>query len=166
VHEALAAATAAAPREADLAAALDIYMRHYAACCTDRSTLFAGVREALAHWRKQGVAMACVTNKGSRFTAPLLDHFDLHALLPVAVSGDTLPQRKPDPAPLLLACRQLDVAPGRTVMIGDSRNDVLAARAAGMPVVCVSYGYNHGRPIEAEQPDRIVDSLLELIQGD
>jgi phosphoglycolate phosphatase len=138
-------------------------MRHYAACCTDRSQLFAGVREALGHWRERGVAMACVTNKGSRFTAPLLDHFDLHALLPIAVSGDTLPRRKPDPAPLLLACERLNVAPGRAVMIGDSRNDVLAARAAGMPVVCVSYGYNHGRPIDTERPDRVVDSLLELI---
>jgi phosphoglycolate phosphatase len=155
---------AAGPEGPDqLAAALDIYMRHYAACLTERSRLFAGVREALEHWRERGVAMACVTNKGERFTAPLLDHFDLRNLLPVAVSGDTLPQRKPSPSPLLLACQRLNVDPGRAVMIGDSRNDVLAARAAGMPVVCVSYGYNHGRPIDAERPDRIVDSLLELI---
>lgn len=166
VHEALlfAAGPGGPARESELSAALDIYMRHYAACCTDSSRLFAGVREALAQWRQRGVAMACVTNKGARFTEALLDHFDLRALLPVAVSGDTLPQRKPDPAPLLFACQQLNVAPARAVMIGDSRNDVLAARAAGMPVVCVSYGYNHGRPISGEQPDRIVDSLLELIQ--
>lgn len=164
VHEALLfAAGGVAAAERELAAALDIYMRHYAACCTERSQLFAGVREALEHWRQRGVAMACVTNKGTRFTAPLLDHFGLRALMPVAVSGDTLPQRKPDPAPLLFACQQLGVAPGQAVMIGDSRNDVLAARAAGMPVICVSYGYNHGRPIDAEQPDRIVGSLLELI---
>jgi phosphoglycolate phosphatase len=149
--------------ERELSAALDVYMRHYAACCTERSQLFAGVREALEVWHRRGIAMACVTNKGTRFTAPLLDHFDLHALLPVVVCGDTLPQRKPDPAPLLLACRQLNVVPAQAAMIGDSRNDVLAARAAGMPVVCVGYGYNHGRPIAEEQPDRIVDSLLELI---
>jgi phosphoglycolate phosphatase len=163
VHEALLFAGGATAGEHELGAALGIYMRHYAECCTERSRLFAGVREALELWRERGVAMACVTNKSARFTGPLLDHFDLHTLLPVAVSGDTLPQRKPDAAPLLLACQQLHVAPGRALMIGDSRNDVLAARAAGMPVVCVNYGYNHGRPIEAEQPDRIVGSLLELI---
>ena len=163
VREALGFAAGAAPAESELTTALAVYMRHYAACCTDRSQLFAGVREALEHWRERGLAMACVTNKGARFTGPLLDHFDLHALLPVAVSGDTLPQRKPDPAPLLHACRRLDVSPERAVMIGDSRNDVLAARAAGMAVVCVSHGYNHGRPIEAERPDRIVGSLLELV---
>lgn len=143
--------------------ALDIYTRHYTECCTDRSQLFAGVREALGHWRERGVPMACVTNKSARFTAPLLEHFSLDALLPVAVSGETLAQRKPAAAPLLFACEQLHVTPQRALMIGDSRNDVLAARAGGMPVVCVSYGYNHGRPILEERPDRIVDSLLELV---
>jgi phosphoglycolate phosphatase len=107
--------------------------------------------------------MACVTNKAARFTEPLLEHFALRDWLPVTVSGDTLPQRKPDAAPLLFACQQLGVEPRNTVMIGDSRNDVLAACAAAMPVVCVSYGYNHGRPIADESPDGIVDSLAELI---
>jgi len=93
----------------------------------------------------------------------LLDHFELRAYMPVAVSGDTLPQRKPDPAPLLHACTQLGIAPKDAVMIGDSRNDVLAARAADMPVVCVSYGYNHGRPVALEQPDFVIDSFLELL---
>ena len=149
--------------EAILDAALSIYQRHYAACLTDRSQLFAGVLPALQQWRAAGVPMACVTNKGAAFTEPLITHFWLRELLPVIVSGDTLPQRKPDPAPLLFACEQLQVSPTRAVMIGDSRNDVLAARAAGMPVVCVDYGYNHGRSIVGEQPDLIIASLLELL---
>jgi phosphoglycolate phosphatase len=144
-------------------AAMPVYQRHYSACMTDRSHLFAGVREALQHWFARGVPMACVTNKGARFTEPLLDHFELRAYMPVAVSGDTLPQRKPDPAPLLHACTQLGIAPKDAVMIGDSRNDVLAARAADMPVVCVNYGYNHGRPVALEQPDFVIDSFLELL---
>lgn len=171
VHEALVFAGQLLPEQgagkatdaAELDRALGIYMRHYTECCTDNSQLFAGVFEALAHWRERGVAMACVTNKSARFTTPLLAHFALGDILPVAVSGDTLAQRKPAAAPLLFACEQLNVEPQRAVMIGDSRNDVLAARAAGMPVICVSYGYNHGRSIEAERPDRIVHSLLELI---
>lgn len=163
VHEALAFARPDPVDERALHDALAIYMRHYTDCCTDRSRLFDGVRDALRQWQARGVAMACVTNKSARFTTPLLQHFALAELLPVAVSGDTLAQRKPHAAPLLLACERLGVAPARAAMIGDSRNDVLAARAAGMPVACVSYGYNHGRPIAAEHPDRIVDSLLELL---
>ena len=145
-------------------AALQIYQRHYQSCLTDRSRLFVGVMSALQQWQARGIAMACVTNKAARFTEPLIEHFQLRQWLPVVVSGDTLPQRKPHPAPLLLACKQLQVRPERTLMIGDSRNDVLAARAAGMPVVCVDYGYNHGRPVSAEQPDSIVGSLHNLLE--
>jgi len=167
VHEALSFALGETDvdrlNDAMLERALGIYMRHYADCCTDRSRLFAGVREALAVWGERGVAMACVTNKSARFTEPLLEHFALQEWLPIAVSGDTLAQRKPAAAPLLFACERLGVDPQHAVMIGDSRNDVLAARAAGMPAVCVSYGYNHGRSIAAETPDGIVDSLLELL---
>ena len=148
---------------ASLDQAMQVYQRHYSECLTDRSHLFAGVIDALKQWSAMGIPMACVTNKGARFTEPLLDHFGLREYLPVAVSGDTLPQRKPDPAPLLLACEQLGIAPQRTLMVGDSRNDVLAARAANMPVVCVSYGYNHGRPVALEWPDLIIDSFLELL---
>lgn len=140
-----------------------IFFGHYQACMTDRSRLYDGVCAALDHWHRAGIAMACVTNKPARFTDPLLEFYGLRVLLPVAVCGDSLPVRKPDPAPLLEACRQLQVDPAATVMIGDSRNDVRAARAAGMPVACVSYGYNHGRPIAGEGADLLVDSLHDLI---
>lgn len=143
--------------------ALEIYQHHYGQCLSHRSELFPGVREALQRWHEQGLRMACVTNKGARFTEPLIDHFLLRQWLPVVISGDTLAQRKPDPAPLLEACRQLGVGPQRAVMVGDSRNDVRAARAANMPVICVRHGYNHGRPIEDEAPDLIVSSFFDLI---
>ena len=64
--------------------------------------------------------------------------------------------------PLLHACTELDVAVGRSVFVGDSLNDVAAARAAGMRVACVSYGYNHGRDISEANPDAVIDSLDEL----
>jgi phosphoglycolate phosphatase len=144
-------------------AAQAIFFRHYHACMTDRSRLYAGVIEALEDWHRRGIAMACVTNKPARFTEPLIDFYGLRGFMPIAISGDSLPVRKPDPAPLLEACRRLGVAPTAAVMVGDSRNDVLAARAAGMPVVCVGYGYNHGRPIAAEGADLLVDSLASLI---
>jgi phosphoglycolate phosphatase len=139
-----------------------LFFHHYGQCCTERSRLYDGVREALGHWAARGVPMACVTNKPARFTGPLLEHFDLLRFMPVAVSGDTLATRKPDPQMLLHACGLLEVEPARAWMVGDSRNDVLAARAAGMAVICVGYGYNHGRPVAEEAPDRLLDSLLEL----
>jgi phosphoglycolate phosphatase len=166
VQRAMAFALAAAEDCIDdtvIETAQTLFMRHYGACCTERSLLYPGVREALVHWRGLGVAMACVTNKPARFTEPLLDFFGLREFIPMAVSGDTLPVRKPDPQPLLFACEQLRIAPARTAMIGDSRNDVLAARAAGMPVACVSYGYNYDRPVQLDGPDCVVDSFLELI---
>jgi phosphoglycolate phosphatase len=144
-------------------AAQTVFMRHYGDCCTNRSRLYPGVRETLEHWSQLGIAMACVTNKPARFTEPLIDFFRLREFMPIAISGDTLPVRKPDPAPLLFACERLQVSAQRTVMIGDSRNDVLAARAAGMPVVCVSYGYNYDRPVQLEAPDAVVNSFLDLI---
>jgi len=149
--------------DADIERAQAVFMRRYGECCTERSELYAGVREALNHWGRLGLPMACVTNKPGRFTDTLLTYFGLDALMPVAVSGDTLPVRKPDPMPLMFACEQLRVDAAGAVMIGDSRNDVLAARAADMRVVCVSYGYNYGRPAAQEEPDVVVDSLLELI---
>lgn len=145
--------------------AQSIFFGHYHDCMTERSRLYDGVVEALDYWQGQGILCACVTNKPARFTEPLLDHFKLRHIMPVVISGDTLPVRKPDPAQLLEACRRLAVGVDRAIMIGDSRNDVLAARNAGMSVVCVSYGYNHGRPIAAEGADLVVDSLLQLIDG-
>ena len=140
-----------------------IFFARYRDGMTERSRLYDGVRPALEYWFRQGIPMACVTNKPARFTLPLLEFFDLQRWLPVTLSGDSLPVRKPDPAPLREACRQLGVDLAGAVMIGDSLNDVLAARAAGIPVVCVSYGYNHGRPIGAEAPDLVVDSLQQLL---
>jgi len=164
VRRALAFATENRPlNDSAVEAAQQLFFTHYENCLTDRSRLYDGVMEAVTYWHELGIRCACVTNKPARFTEPLLDHFGLRALMPVAISGDSLPVRKPDPAPLLEACRQLGVAAANSVMIGDSRNDVLAARSAGMPVVCVTYGYNYGRPIAEEAADLLVDSLAELI---
>jgi phosphoglycolate phosphatase len=152
----------AAVVEPDIDAPQQRFFYHYQQCCTERSRLYDGVMEALAQWAGRGVPMACVTNKPGRFTERLLDHFDLRRFLPVAISGDSLPTRKPDPQMLFHACQLLGAEPAAAWMIGDSRNDVQAARAAGMAAICVSYGYNHGRPVADEGPDRLLDSLADL----
>jgi phosphoglycolate phosphatase len=145
-----------------LAEALKVFMACYQACCCQLSRLYDGVIGALQHWQHCGIAMACVTNKPGRFTQPLLAHYGLLGFMPVAVSGDSLSLKKPAPEPLLHACELMSVRPSSAVMVGDSVNDVLAARAAGMPVACVDYGYNHGEPIATAGPDSVISSLIEL----
>ena len=143
--------------------ALAIFFSHYERYCTRDSTLYPDVLAALQYWREAAVPMAVVTNKPGRFTAPMLDHYGLRAFFPVVISGDTLAVKKPDPAPLFEACRQLGVAVSGTLMVGDSINDVQAARNAGMPVACVDYGYNHGEPIANAGPDWLVSSFRQLV---
>ena len=141
--------------------ALPIYERSYRAVNGKHTTLYPGVREGLDLLRAQGYPMVCVTNKSERFTLPLLDYVSLSSYFAVVVAGDTLPQKKPDPAPLLHACKQLNVAPGEMLMIGDSMNDAQAARAAGCPIFCVTYGYNEGHDVRTLDVDAIVASLIE-----
>lgn len=147
----------------DWQSAHQCFLKHYGRLSPDFSCLYPGVHEAITVWHQQGVAMAVVTNKPKQFVPEILQHFALDIFFPVIVGGDCLPQRKPSPEPLYFACEQLSVSASECIMIGDSKNDVGAARAADMPVACVSYGYNHGEPIEQSGPDIVVDSLVELL---
>jgi len=102
-----------------------------------------------------------VTNKSGRFTVPLLEQLGLARYFEQVIAGDTLAKKKPDPAQLLHACRGFGVAPGDMLVIGDSVNDAEAARAAGCPIFCVTYGYNEGRDVRELDVDAIVTSLVE-----
>ncbi|UCJ18276.1 phosphoglycolate phosphatase [Pseudomonas sp. MM211] len=146
--------------ETDVALArfLDIY-----ADCHELITLYPGVHELLEALSTAAVELAVVTNKPERFVAPLLEQVGLGGYFRWIIGGDTLPQQKPDPAALLQVMHLAGVTAAQSLFIGDSRSDVLAARAASVPCVAVSYGYNHGRPIAEEEPQRVVDSLAELL---
>jgi len=144
-----------------LARALPIYERCYAEENGRHSVVFPGVREGLQTLRDMQLRLACVTNKAERFTRALLAQLELARCFEQVIAGDTLPQKKPDPQPLLHACRAFGIAPGDMLMIGDSANDVEAARAAGCPVFCVDYGYNEGRDVRELDADAIVASLIE-----
>jgi phosphoglycolate phosphatase len=128
----------------------------------DRAQPYAGTAAALQAVRGAGLRTGVVTNKQHRFAAALLKRVGLIDWIDVVVGGDTCERRKPDPQPLLFACESLQVAPAAALMVGDSVNDVQAARAAGIAVVCVSYGYNEGRPAHTLDCDALLDSLAEL----
>jgi len=141
--------------------ALEIFERCYTAVNGRYTTFYPGVIEGLDYFRDMGLPLACVTNKSGRFTRPLLEMTGLAARFTTVVAGDTLPQKKPDPAPLLHVCRQFEIAPADMLMIGDSQNDIGAARAAGCPVFCVPYGYSEGRDVRELDSDAIVSTLLD-----
>ena len=141
--------------------AMPIYERYYTEFNGRHSTVYPGVVEGLDALRAARFPLACVTNKSGRFTLALLECVGLARYFDEVVAGDTLPQKKPDPAPLLHACRKLGVQPREMLLIGDSVNDVQAARAAGCPVFCVPYGYNEGRDVRELDVDAIVTSLEE-----
>ncbi|MFT4103307.1 MAG: phosphoglycolate phosphatase [Burkholderiaceae bacterium] len=138
----------------------DAFTRRYAERNGHEARPYDGVFEGLDRLRVLGVRLACVTNKPGAFTVPLLDAMDMARYFDVVLSGDSLPTRKPDPAPMLEAGRRLGAPPERVLAIGDSINDALAARAAGMPVLAVPYGYNEGRDVRTLDVDGIVPSLL------
>ena len=123
---------------------------------------YPGAPEALVALHAAGLPLGVVTNKYHRFATGLLQRLDLAGYLRVVVGGDTCERRKPDPMPLLHACAQLGVAPSTALMVGDSSNDVDAARAAGMPVVLVPYGYTEGQDPRLWPCDHLVDGLADL----
>lgn len=152
------AAVSDAETEEALVRFLDIY-----ADCHELTVLYPGVHELLEALSTAAVELAVVTNKPERFVAPLLEQVGLGGYFRWIIGGDTLPQQKPDPAALLQVMHLAGVSQTQSLFVGDSRNDVLAARAAGIPCIAVSYGYNHGRPVAEEQPSLVVDSLAELL---
>jgi len=142
--------------------ALPIFLNLYSGNTCVRSLLYPGVREGLNFLKGAGFKLGCVTNKAARFTEPLLKILGIRDDFAIVISGDTLPQKKPHPEPLLHAARFFKVAPEDSLMVGDSVSDVTAARAAGFQVVCMSYGYNHGVDIRLAKPEAVIDSMAEL----
>ncbi len=144
--------------------ALEIFMQAYAEK-HEFTVVYPGVRETLKWLQKMGVEMALITNKPERFVAPLLDEMKLGRFFRWIIGGDTMPQKKPDPAALFFVMKMTGIPASQSLFVGDSRSDVLAARAAGVACVGLTYGYNHGRPIAEESPALVIDDLRKLIPG-
>lgn len=139
------------------------FARHYERRCGTRSRLYPHVREVLGELRRRGVRLAVVTNKEQAFTGLVLDQHGLAPLLDAVLSGDTAPAKKPDPAGLRACMAAFGAEPAACLFVGDSSIDVAAARAAGVRVWAVSYGYNMGQPIARAAPDRVLADLQPLL---
>ncbi|MBI4005920.1 MAG: phosphoglycolate phosphatase [Gammaproteobacteria bacterium] len=142
--------------------AYPIFLNIYTVNACKRSRVYPGVEEGLNYLKENDFKLGCVTNKRKQFTEMVLKTLGIFNDFGIVIAGDTLPRKKPDPMPLLHAAEFFSVKPEAALMVGDSRNDVSAARAAGFQIVCVSYGYSPGEDIRCANPDAVVDSLAEL----
>ena len=141
---------------------LNAYLKHYAHINGKHAKVYAGVKEGLAALLAAGYPMGVVTNKPVKFTLPLLQATGLMPYFKAVIGGDSTPHKKPAPDPIIAACLEMDVSLIHNLHVGDSGNDIQAARAADCFAAGVSYGYAEGYPLDASQCDVIVDSLAEL----
>ncbi len=144
-------------------ALLNQFMQRYQVSVCQVSTVYPGVFEFIDAAEAAGIHLACVTNKPYAPARALLDELGLLPRMHLLIGGDTLAHRKPHPEQLLHCLRHFDVAAADALMVGDSYNDIEAARACGVRSLAVPYGYNHGQDIRQSQPDMLVNLLSEVL---
>ncbi len=143
--------------------ALTIFLAHYQQCLCIESVLYDDVQEGLLSLKAAGFRLAIITNKPAIFIQPILTGLGIDNLFELLIGGDTLAEKKPHPAPLHYAMKQLNVVAEQCVMIGDSKNDILAAKAANIDSVGLTYGYNYGEDINQYGPQWCFDTFNELL---
>jgi phosphoglycolate phosphatase len=154
-------ATGKPASEAELDHLFDLFIAHYDDHLTDNSQPFDGLEQVLDLFLTQGFRLAVCTNKSERASRNLLQALDLDHRFAALIGGDTLAHAKPHPAPVHEALKRAGGSVERAVMIGDSKTDIHAARAAGLPVIAVSFGYSR-EPVATFKPDLLVDRLHDL----
>jgi phosphoglycolate phosphatase len=147
--------------EADASRLFDRFIEHYLAHICDHSRPFPGVLEALDRFDAEGAVLAVCTNKRTDLALAVLDALDLTRRFKAVVGPDMAPRPKPDASHLLRTVELCGGDPRRALMVGDSMNDVLSARNAGIPVVLVSFGYTDTPPKDMDA-DALIDGFDEL----
>lgn len=151
------------PREDALEKTFDVFMKHYAVQGTKLTRLYPDALAVLSYLKQHQMPVALVTNKPKPITVELLDTLGITHLFDVVLGGGDVLNPKPHGEMLVTAADRLGVSVENCLMVGDSSNDIKAARNADMPVVAVRGGYNHGEPIEDSQPDIVFDDLAALL---
>ncbi|MCH1931406.1 phosphoglycolate phosphatase [Shewanella sp. A25] len=149
--------------EAVLDAAMPTFMQHYQENLEKHSALYADVHRVLQALFDAGYKLAVVTNKPYRFTLPLLEAFKLSEFFTVVLGGDTLEKMKPDPLPLTHLLSEWQLEPSQLLMVGDSKNDIFAAKAAGVASIGLTYGYNYGEDIGLAGPNAVCQQFAEIL---
>ncbi len=143
--------------------ALAIFLKSYAKYLCVETVTYPNVVSTLQTLKDQGFRLALVTNKPFDFIKPLLDGLGMKDMFELCLGGDSLEKKKPEPEPLLHICKTLGVSVENSLIVGDSKNDILAAKSAKMQSIAVSYGYNYGEDISVHNPDYVVDDFAEIL---
>ena len=144
--------------------AFDFYTSAYRDVVCDKTFLYPGVLETLQYLDNKGYAMTICTNKPLEFIEPILDTLSIKQFFKSWIGGDSLPKKKPDAAPLLHFAEKMNIDVDKCIMVGDSKNDILAAQNAQMESIGVSYGYNYNEHISIYNPTKVVDNFAEIIE--
>lgn len=140
-----------------------LFYQHYRTATCVHSQAYDGVDEGLKTLQQAGYILALVTNKPSEFIPTILAKMGWQDRFVAILGGDTLSEKKPSPLPLSVVCDTLSLLPSQGYMIGDSKNDVIAGKRAGMTTLALTYGYNYGEPIALQNPDRVFDRFADLV---
>ena len=147
-----------------VAHALEIFLNFYAKNLCVATRPYPNVLHTLHELKSKEYRLAIITNKPFAFVEPILEGLKMDGLFELILGGDSLDRKKPDPMPLLHVCEKLNVRVLESIMIGDSKNDILAANASGMDSVGVTYGYNYGESIAVYEPTHIINSFEDLLK--
>ncbi|MCU4675277.1 phosphoglycolate phosphatase [Catenovulum sp. 2E275] len=142
--------------------ALAMFLNNYQNNICVKTKLYSGVKQSLAELKDSGYRLAIVTNKPEQFINPIIKGLGILDYFEVCVGGDTLANKKPLPDQLYYACEKMEVDISQCIMVGDSRNDILAAKAAGIASVGLTYGYNYGENIAEQNPEWVLDNFADL----
>ncbi|MBS9422545.1 phosphoglycolate phosphatase [Photorhabdus caribbeanensis] len=141
----------------------ELFDRFYKTTVTTGSQLFPEVKATLAELAKHNLPMGIITNKPTPFIAPLLASLGISEYFSLVLGGDDVKEKKPHPAPIYLTMGTFGLRKEELLFVGDSRNDILAAQAAGCPCVGLTYGYNYGESIALSNPDCILTNFSDLL---
>lgn len=147
----------------DFEPAMALFRQYYAEENGRLTQLYAGVSDVLQALNDLQIRMAVITNKPKIFADPLLKQLQIDHYFQSVIGGECLPHKKPHPLPLQHIAQQFSARSTHCLMVGDSRNDVEAAKAAGWVSAALTYGYNHGEPVAACAPDWLMDDFRELL---
>lgn len=142
--------------------ALSLFLEYYKENICVQTSMYEGVASTL-EVLQQNYKLAIITNKPFEFIEPILQKLNIEQRFTLYIGGDSLPLKKPDPSPLLYVCEKLHVKPENAVMIGDSKNDILAASSANIDSIAVSYGYNYGEDISIYFPNVVIDNFCDIL---
>ena len=144
--------------------ALAIFLEFYRQNLCTRTRIYPKVKDTLIKLKEKGYYLTIVTNKPFKFVAPILEHLALNHLFELVLGADSLEEKKPHPLPLLHTCQAFNISVQESIMIGDSKNDILAAHACEMQSIAVSYGYNHDEDITIHQPSLVINDFSTLLE--